>query len=581
MHSIKKKNNFIDNRLAFLSTILLAFAILLVGKMGYMQIWQHGYYNDLADRQHQMDAEISPDRGEIFLQDYKEPGKYFPLATNRKFYLVYANTTEVKYPRDILDKLIEVLGIEDEEKQSVVLTRLIKEDDIYEPIQHKVTTEQKAKLEEYELPGIHFIEEIWRYYPEGNVGSHVTGFVSSPENGYGGQYGLEGFFNEELTGVKGEMTYDKDALGSIIPTAERVYERAENGFNLVLTIDRSIQFRVCDLLAKHTIKYGAAIGTAIIMNPNTGAIMAMCSYPDFDPNQYNQVESMDIYNNPAIFTAYEPGSVFKAITMAAAIDQDKVTPETTYEDTGEVEIGKYIIHNSQEKIYGVQNMTEVLEKSINTGAIWVAQELGFSKFHDYVQNFGFGQLTGITLDQEMAGNISALDKPSDIYLATASYGQGITTTPIQLITAFSAIANGGKLMKPYLVDKVIFSSGLSEQNKPAMVRQVISAKTSMTVSAMLTSVVESGHANLAAVPGYYIAGKTGTAQVVNYNTGGYDVDKTIHTFVGFAPVNNPKFVVLVKFDHPANVEFAASSAAPLFGELAQFLLQYLQVPTEK
>ncbi|MBL7021749.1 penicillin-binding protein 2 [Patescibacteria group bacterium] len=581
MQRIRKKDNFIDNRLAFLVTVILAFVILLIGKLFIIQIFQHEYYSDIAESQYKIDAELSPNRGEIYLQDYKDESKIYPYATNRKYYLAYANTNEVKYPKDILDKLIDILKIEDEEHQDIILNRLLKVDDVYEPLYKKITTEQKEALEEFELPGIHFIEEVWRYYPENNIGSHLLGFVGYTDNGYQGQYGLEGYFNKELSGESGRMQYHRDVLGRIIPTGDRIYERAEDGFDLVLTIDRALQFQTCNLLAKHAVKYGAATGTVIIMEPNTGAIMAMCSYPDFNPNEYNMVETVEVYNNPAIFTAYEPGSVFKALTIAAAIDQDKVEPNTLFTDTGSVEIGKYTIKNAQEKVYGEQTITQILEKSINTGAIWIAQQVGINKFRDYMENFGFGKFTGISLNKEVAGNISSLDKKSDVFLATASYGQGLTATPIQLVTAFAALANGGKLMQPYIVDRIVFSSGIEEKNKPVVVNQVISPKTSMTISAMLANVVESGHAKLASVPGYYIGGKTGTAQVASGGTVGYDEVQTIHTFIGFAPVDNPRFVMLTKFDHPSNVEFAASSAAPLFGELAQFILQYLQIPTEK
>ena len=578
---IRSKNNFYDNRLAVLMTVIFVIASLIVLKLAYLMVVKHDYYSGLANNQHYANAELDPSRGEIYLQDYKEPGKRFPFATNRKYYLVFANTTEVKYPQDILSRLVDVLKIEEEEEQDIILKRLIKEDDIYEPLRHKITEEEMTQLAEFDLPGIYFEEEIWRYYPENNTGSHVLGFVGHTDNGYQGQYGLEGYFNEELSGIKGQLSYSRDANGRIIPTGNRVYETAKDGFNLVLTIDRSLQFYACSMLEKHSIKYGAASGTVIIMNPQTGAIMAMCSYPDFDPNKYNEVEDINIYNNPSVFTAYEPGSVFKALTMAAALDQDTVKPDTMFNDTGEVTIGKYTIRNSEEKIYGEQNMAQVLEKSINTGAIWVAQELGLPKFREYIENFGFGEQTEISLTGEVAGNIGSLYKKSDIYLATASYGQGITATPIQMVTAFAAIANGGKLVKPYIVDQIVFDSGLVEKYDPTIIRQVISNKTSMTLSAMLASVVESGHASLAGVPGYYIAGKTGTAQAINYGTGEYDEEKTIHTFVGFAPINNPQYVMLTKFNHPSNVEFAASSAAPLFGEISKFLLNYLQVPVEK
>ncbi|MFW0837708.1 MAG: peptidoglycan D,D-transpeptidase FtsI family protein [Candidatus Komeilibacteria bacterium] len=578
----RKANNWWENRLAVMMVIIVFFAALLLAKLALMQLWQHDDYLARAEGQHQTSEKLTPKRGEIFLQDYKEPQHYYPFATNRKFYLVYANTNEVKYPHDTMDKLAAIFNIaeDDQESRDILLGRLIKSNDIYEPLQNKVTEEQRLQLDELALPGIYYNDEVMRYYPEGRVGSQVVGFVGYTDDGYQGQYGLEGYFNKELSGQSGYLSSDVDGIGRIIATAERNYKRAENGFDLILTIDRAIQFHTCSLLQKDVLKYGAESGTVIIMDPNTGAIMAMCSYPDFDPNIYNKVESMSVYNNPAIFEAYEPGSVFKAITMAAGLDMGLLTPETTFEDTGEVKIADYTIRNAENKKYGKQNMTQVLEKSINTGAIWVAQQVGNQKWRDYVENFGFGQPTGISLDSEVAGNISALNKRGEIYLATSSYGQGITATPIQLVTAFGAIANGGKLVKPYIVDKVKFSSGLEEQNQPTVVRQVISSKTSITLAAMLGSVVESGHAQSAGVDGYYIAGKTGTAQSV-ISGGEYDKTKTVHTFVGFAPLASPRFVMLTKFDHPTNVEFAASSAAPLFGEIAKYLLNYLQIPVEK
>ncbi|MCR4280204.1 MAG: penicillin-binding protein 2, partial [Candidatus Komeilibacteria bacterium] len=514
-------------------------------------------------------------------QDYKQPGKYYPFATNRQYYLMYANTTEVETPLDTLEKITTFFKIENATDKEALLQRLLKENDIYEPMRRKITEDEKVELEKMNLAGIHFVPEIWRYYPENNIGSHILGFVGYTDDGYTGQYGLEGYFNKELSGQTGYLQYNRDAIGRIIPTADLTFDRPEDGFDLLLTIDRAVQFYTCGMLEKHAVKYGAERGTVIIMEPNTGAIIAMCSYPDFDPNNYNLVDDLYVYNNPAVYDSYEPGSVFKAITMAVALDQEKVTPDTMFEDKGEVTIANFTIRNALNKVYGRQNMKQVLENSINTGAIWVAQQVGREKFREYLTNFGFGSQTGISLHGEASGNISALNQKSDIYMATASFGQGITATPIQLLSAFAALANGGKLMKPYIVDKILFESGMSEQNKPTMIRQVISPKTSLTISAMLGSVVESGHAQRAAVDGYYIGGKTGTAQVSNPGTGKYYEDKWIHTFLGFAPISNPKFVMLTKFDHPTNVRFADSSAAPLFGEIAKFLLSYLQVPTEK
>jgi cell division protein FtsI (penicillin-binding protein 3)/stage V sporulation protein D (sporulation-specific penicillin-binding protein) len=326
------------------------------------------------------------------------------------------------------------------------------------------------------------------------------------------------------------------------------------------------------------LKHGAEDGSVIIMDPETGAIMAMCNYPDFNPNNYNEVENIEVYNNRAIFEPYEPGSMIKGITMAAAVDIGGVTPATTYIDTGTVEISGFTIHNSDGEAHGLKNMTQVLEESLNTGAIYAARQIGPDIFKNYFYNFGYGDLTDIRLETERNGDIKNLSYPNEIFMATASYGQGITATPLQVINSFAAIANQGKLMKPYIVEEIIHPDGRQEKTDPTMIRQVITNQTAQTLSAMLASVVKYGHAQRAGVHGYYIAGKTGTAQVADSETGKYSIDKSIHSFVGFAPVQDPKFVMLIKLNHPKSVEFASSSAAPLFGEISQFLLNYLQVP---
>jgi cell division protein FtsI/penicillin-binding protein 2 len=267
--------------------------------------------------------------------------------------------------------------------------------------------------------------------------------------------------------------------------------------------------------------------------------------------------------------------------MAAAIDTDKVLPDSTYIDEGFVKYGQFTIKNSDGKANGVPPMTQVLEKSLNTGAIYVEEKLGNDLFRQYVRNFGFGQKTGVELGMEAPGDISSLDKKGDIYSATASYGQGITATPLQIVSAFAAIANGGNLMKAYLVDEINKSDGAKIKTEPKIVRRVINERTATLTSGMLVSVVENGHGKRAGVPGYYVAGKTGTAQVHKSNGPGYEENITIGSFVGFAPVEDPRFAMIVKIDHPRDVQWAESSAAPIFGEIAKFLLNYYQVPTNR
>ncbi len=361
-----------------------------------------------------------------------------------------------------------------------------------------------------------------------------------------------------------------------------------DGSDLILTVNRSVQFRVCQTLNEAALRHGADGGSIIIMDPKTGAIIAMCSYPDFDPNNYDKVKDIKVFNNPAVFSQYEPGSVFKGITMAAALDQGKVTPETTYKDEGQVMITGWPkpIKNSDFDIYGGHgevNMTTVLEKSLNTGAIFAMKQTGADVFADYVKKFGFGEKTGIELLGEGSGDIRNLtvSKIKPIDATVASFGQGISVTPIQLVSAYATIANGGILMKPYIVKEIVHADGTKDITQPKELRRVISEKAAVLLGGMLVNVVEEGHGQKAGVKGYYVAGKTGTAQVPRKDGRGYESSMHIGSFAGFAPADDPQFVMLVRIDNPRDVAWAESSAAPLFGKIAEFLLQYYQIPKER
>ncbi|MFH0955830.1 MAG: penicillin-binding protein 2 [Candidatus Falkowbacteria bacterium] len=435
---------------------------------------------------------------------------------------------------------------------------------------------------ELKIDGIGFSESPFRFYPEKNIGSNILGFVGYVGDKQQGRYGLEGFFDQELAGSPGSIKIERDAKGYPIIINDREYNKADDGSDLILTINRSIQFMACQKLNEAVSKHGADGGSVIILEPESGAVLAMCSSPDYDGNNYQDVEDIKIFTNPAIFSQYEPGSIFKVITMAMALDQEKVTPQTTYDDTGQVIISKYKIENSDRKANGVQNMRQVLEKSLNTGAIFVMRAIGPDLFSEYVKKFGFGEKTGVELEGESKGDIkNLLKKPTgELYAATASFGQGMAVTPIQMTAAFLALANNGIMMQPYIVKEIIKPDGSKIETKPKVVGRVISEKAATILGGMMVSVVENGHGKLAGVKGYYVAGKTGTAQVPA-KSGGYQAGAHIGSFAGFAPADNPKFVMLVRIDQPRDVEWAESSAAPLFGELAEYMLNYWQVPKER
>jgi len=572
-----KKDKSRDKRLIFLAAFIFLFGFLIIARLFDLQILHHAFYNALASGQQDIYTELFPERGEIFFQDTspENDGKLYPCAINQEVNLLYAKPINIDDPDYAADKLTEIFNLDDE-KRGTLFSKLSKRDDPYEPIMHKVDDETAQKIKDLNIKGLHFTKELVRYYPEKNIGSHIVGFVGYKGSKRVGQYGIEGYFDKELRGKEGYLETKKDARGNLISIASRKFKKAEDGDDLVLTIDSAIQYITCDLLSKNVLKYGADGGTIIIMNPKTGAILAMCSYPDFDPNNYFSTKDINTFNNPAIFYPYEPGSIFKAITMAAALDEGKVEPNTTYVDEGKVKVGPYTIKNSDHKAYGVQTMTQVLEKSLNLGAIYAVRQVGKDDFRKYVKDFGFGQLTGIRLDSEVAGDISSLNKRGEIFAFTASYGQGITVTPLQMVTAFAAIANKGRLLKPFIIDRVIKDNGEIIKTPVKEVKQVISPKTSTLLSGMLVSAVKNGYGRKANVPGYYIGGKTGTAQVAS-SSGGYS-NRTIHSFVGFGPVDDPAFAMIVKLDNPKSVNYAADSAAPLFGQLANFLLKYYQIP---
>lgn len=464
---------------------------------------------------------------------------------------------------------------------AALIARLSKHDDPYEPVARNVSDEQLDLLKTLETEALDYVIEGARAYPEPGFGGQVVGFLGRKDDGQAvGLYGLEGYFDDFLSGQPGHLDSQTDASGRWIGVGSRDFNPAIDGGDIMLTVDRTLQVKVCEILARGVEQFKADSGTAVILEPKTGKVLAMCGAPDFYPAEYGQVEDARVYNNNAIFSAYEPGSIFKPITMAAAIDVDAVTPDSRFTDTGSVKIDEFTIHNAAQKVFGNVSMIEVLEESINTGMVWVMRQMGRDTLEDYIKKFGFGEQTGIQLKSEVAGTIASLDEWSEVYPATAAFGQGITTTSLQIASAYAALANGGTLMKPYIVDELRYADGTVEKMQPQVVRQVVSPATATTIGAMLVSVVEYGHGKKAAVPGYYIGGKTGTAQIAR--NGVYSTTEFNGSFAGYGPVQDPVFAMIVKIENPKEgIIYAESTAAPVFGEIAEFILEYYGVAPER
>lgn len=558
----------------FIGVVIAGFLVVTL-RLVNLQIFNHNIYLALAEGQHELYEKLIPKRGEILVKD-KFASTAYPLATNRDYFLVYLvpHSIPIDKKESIAQDLASLLGIDRQE----IINKASKEKDPYEPLKHKVEEGIANRIKELNMPGVKVMPETWRFYPEGELGSHALGFVGFSEDKKIGQYGLEKEYEEILEGKEGFLELEKDTAGRWISVGKRNIMPAADGSDLLLTLDHSVQFFAQDKLKQTVEKHKADSGTVIVMEPKTGAVKAMASYPSFNPNEYSQVEDINVFMNGAISKLFEPGSVFKPVTMSTGLNEGKVSPFTTYVDTGSKVLNGYEIKNFDEKAHGVQTMTQVLENSLNTGVIYVEEQVGKDTFQEYIKSYGFDKPTGIDLPGEIGGNISNLnDKKRDVGYATVSFGQGIATTPLRMTTAIAAIANDGKMMKPYMVDKIIAHDGSETVTQPELIKQVITPLTARRLATMMVSVVKNGHAKKAYLKGYEIAGKTGTAQMPNEDSRGYS-DKTVHSFVSFAPASDPKFLVYMKVDNPKEVKFAEGSVVPAVADINKFLLNYYEIP---
>lgn len=570
-----KKHKKSDWRMRFMVAAVFLFFGLIELRLCQLQLVKYGYYSALAAGQHELYEKLVPKRGEIYLQDAAGGGLY-PVAINKEMNLVFAVPRVIEEKERTAQIVAQKLGLDYGE----TLAKLSRPDDAYEVLKKKVSDEEAAALQQEDLKGIEFSPDAFRYYPGGELAANVIGFLGYGENGRVGQYGIEGYCEKVLAGQAGYLQQEKDVHGSWISLDDKTLEPAVDGKDVALTLDYTVQYLVEQKLKEGVEKFKAEGGSVILMDPKTGAIIAMADYPTYDLNRYSEAKDMSVYLNSAVHGVYEPGSVEKAITMAIGLDTGRISPNTTYEDTGLVQIDGWNIRNSDLKANGIQNMTQILEKSLNTGSIFVQRQVDKEVFYDYLKKFGLDSPTGIEILGEESGNLGNLKTKKDINYATASFGQGISVTPLEILIAIASFANDGKLMKPYIIESFIDADGQVQKTQPTVVRQVVSARTANLVANMLVSVVENGHSKGAQLPGYRIAGKTGTAQIPNKDKAGYQVGKTIHTFIGFGPLPNPRFAGIVKLDAP-DALYAESTSVKVFKEIEDELVKYYHLaPTE-
>lgn len=574
--------------------VLTAFTLLfalLVGRLFQIQIIQHTKYSAQAAEQYGEVKLIPAKRGVIKTADG------FDLATTAPAYLISANPRVIEDPVGTAEFIVEALRssraddsrISDEtnfegldeapqiskskEEEVAELTRLLSDKNrLWVLIGRKIEHDAAARIMEKKFKGIHFEQDQKRYYPEGTLASHVLGFVANDADGLDhGYYGIEGYFNRDLQGVDGRITLERDAMGNPIPIGDYVSKPVKHGATITLTINRGLQYLLEQQLKEHVEKNKAESGSVIVMEPDTGRVLVMANYPTYNPGNWmnEEVQKNQWFKNRAISDVYEPGSVMKAFTAASGIELGEFGPESTYQSEP-YKVGDHTIRTANGQYFGTATLTDMLIHSDNTGAAHFAMKIGRERFYDALSKVGLNSPTGITLEGEGNSIIPAENQWLPVTLATAAFGQGISVTPLQLLTMMATIANDGVHMQPTILESVE-KDGEKISVEPAVVGRMYDQKTADHVVTMLEEVVRSGEFRRLALQGYGIAGKTSTSQIPI--AGGYDPDDTITTFVGFAPAKEPKFIMLAKLDRPT-ITNSAETVVPAWMEMAKELFKY-------
>lgn len=561
---------------------LFGIGVLFAGRLFIIQVSQHDYYKGRADTSHQKTIEITPPRGQIYALDGK---KIIPLVLNQTLKKIIADPRFVEDSATTAQTIALITGAEPKKYQE-----LLDKDTAYVVLEQTLDLQRAAQIEEKELAGIALRETSKRIYPEGNLASHLLGFVNAEGSG---QYGIEQYLDTELKGQPGLLTGAFDVRGIPIAVAENIQIESLPAEEFILTIDRNIQRQAEKALAGSIKQSKAKSGSVLIMDPNNGQVKALAAFPSYSPAEFGSTQNLSNFTNTAISAPFEPGSVMKVFSMALGLDLGRITPDTTYFDKSYTEVDDYTIHNAGAVVSKSRTMTEVITRSVNTGVIYVLKHLSgdgekidaedkklLSDF--YTKKLHFGSHTNIELAGEQPG-VVGVPTDSDVRFANMSFGQGMSTNMAQLGAALSSLINGGNYYQPTVIQATLDTNGRQTPRKPTLLNSgVVSQKTSDQIKAMMQTVVESGGGYIARRNGFNIGGKTGTAQIPNPE-GGYYEDRELGSFFGFGPVEDPRYVIVVRVDEPKVPGFAGTvGAAPVFANLSNWLLDYYGItPSNK
>ncbi len=581
--SAKVKNNS-KPRIIVLSIFVGLVASLIMVRLFYIQIVHGKAFKENADDQYVAPRTDSLDRGTIFFQ--KKNGQLISAASQMSGFKMALEPDNIVDAESTYNSIISVFA--PDEATPLVATidktefieKANKKGDPYEEISVHLSREMFDKIEALKLPGVKLFQDKWRVYPANSLAAQTIGFVAYKGDELSGRYGLERYYNKTLS---------RSADGQYINFFAEIFSDIGNNFqnnnkegDIVTTIEPAVQAELENQLNLAVKKWNAETAGGIIMDPKTGEIYAIGKSPGFDLNNFGSVQNVREYSNPFVENIFEFGSVIKPLVMSAAIDANVVTPETTYFDKGYVEVRDRTINNFDKKGRGTASMQDVLDQSLNTGMVFVEQKMGKDLFKKYMLSFQINQRTGIDLPNETQGLASNILTGNDVEFANAAFGQGIALTPVGAVRAFSAIANDGKMVTPHLATGIVLSTGKTEIITLPEQIQVFSKETSDTVSEMMTHIVDKAMGGgIHKMEHYTIAGKTGTAQIAKESGGGYYEDKYLHSFFGFFPATNPRFLVFLYLRDPKGVNYASQTLIDPFFATAKFLLNYYNIPPDR
>jgi stage V sporulation protein D (sporulation-specific penicillin-binding protein) len=563
------------NRIRLIFICFLFFALILAVRLYYIQIIHGQEYIDKADRQYVSPSRNVFTRGSIYFQN--KDNSLLGAASLATGYLITLNPQKVIDANDVYEKISAVLPLD----LDYFYSRVNLKNTAYQKIADQVPEEIMKKIEMMKLPGVSIEKERWRYYPGADMSAQTLGFVGYDGNELVGRYGLEKYYEDVLARNNNQayVNFFAEIFSNIKQTVKT--DSKQEG-DIITSIEPVVQKYLEDQVNSVNKKYSSSVTGGIIIDPMTGEIYAMAVAPTFDLNKFSEEKDISVFNNPLVEGLYEMGSIIKPLTMAAGIDVGAVTANTTYNDKGSLTMDTYTIYNHDKKAKGIVDMQEVLNQSLNLGVAFVVRQMGKDKFAEYMHNYGLGEETGIDLPGENHGRLENLNSPRDIEYATASYGQGISLTPIATVRALSALANGGKLITPHVVKRINYTSGL--YNNISYVneaKQVIKKETSNEISRMLTLVVDKALVNgKVSLPNYSVAAKTGTAQIAKSGGGYYD-DRWLHSFFGYFPSYKPRFLIFLYTVEPKGIDFASQTLTNPFIETVKFLINYYNIAPDR